>query len=269
MHSAATVICGAFVLHSSSTQPLRQTTAAAAMTATQCAAAIAPAQVLGVEAQHPPSRPLLSLRLPCGLRTAKPAACYRWTVATRASRDVELAMKFPNFLLQFVALPAVLPAAREPGHAGRAAITASMRRRTLFSMNSCATTLILMMLRDTAHVRILILMRGSNGNREAGSTATPEVHVWPRPLGLPAPHVPPYAVGIVLIVLLKAVRRPSRVMTHPFRSSRRSLVVEVVVAQALGYVLSPPGHCWTSWQLASTRDSSLPVLLSQLPHPRC
>lgn len=266
MHSAATVTCGAFVLRSSSTQPLHQITAAAAMTATQCAAAIARAQVPGVEAQHPPSRPLLSLHLPCGLRTAaKPAACYRWTVATRASRDVELAMKFPNFLLQLVALPA----AREPGHAGRVAITASMRRRTLFSMNSCATTLILMMLRDTAHVRILILMRGSNGNREAGSTATPEVHVWPRPLGLPAPHVPPYAVGIVLIVLLKAVRRPSRVMTHPFPSSRRSLVVEVVVAQALGYVLSPPGHCWTSWQLASTRDSSLPVLLSQLPHPRC
>lgn len=242
MHSAATVICGAFVLRSSSTQPLHQTTAVAAMTVTQCAAAIARARVPGVEAQHPPFRPLLSLRLPCGLRTAKPAACYRWTVATRASRDVELAMKFQNFLLQLGALPA----AREPGHAGRAAITASMRRRTLFSMNSCATILILMMLRDTAHVHILTLMRGSNGNREAGSTATPEVHAWPRPLGLPAPHVPPYAAGIVLIVLLKAVRRPSQVMTHPFPSLRRSLVVEAVVAQALGYVLSPPGHCWTN-----------------------
>lgn len=242
MHSAATVTCGAFVLRSSSTQPLRRTTAAAVMTATQCAAAIARARVPGVEAQHPPSRPLSSLHLLCGLRTAKPAACYRWTVATRASRDEGRATKFPNFLFQ----PAVLPAAREPGHAGHAAITVLTRRRTLFSMSSCAMTLILMTLRVTVHVRILTLMHGSNGNREAGSTATPAAHARPRPLRRPAPHVRPYAVGTVLTVLLKAVRCPSRVMTHPFLSSRRSLEVEAVVAQDLGCVLSPPGHCWTS-----------------------
>lgn len=242
MHSAATVICGAFVLRSSSTQPLHRTTAAAAMTATQCAAGIAQAQVLGVEAQHPPSRLLPSLHLLCGLRTAKPAACYRWTVATRASRDEGRATKFPNFLFQ----PVVLPAAREPGHEGHAAITASTRRRTLFSMSSCAMTLILMMLRVTAHVHILTLMRGSNGNREADSTATPAAHARPRPLGRLAPHVRPYAVGTALTVLLKAVLCPSRVMIHPFLSSRRSLAVEAVVAQAPGCVLSPPGHCWTS-----------------------
>lgn len=63
MHSAATVTCGAFVLRSSSTQPLHQTTAAAVMTATQCAAATARARVLGAGAQHPPSRPLPSLHL--------------------------------------------------------------------------------------------------------------------------------------------------------------------------------------------------------------
>lgn len=61
MHSAATVTCGAFVLRSSSTQPLHRTTAAAAMTATQCAAVIAQARVPGVEAQHPPFHPLPSL----------------------------------------------------------------------------------------------------------------------------------------------------------------------------------------------------------------
>lgn len=172
----------------------------------------------------------------------KPAACYRWTVATRALRGAERATKFRNFLLQ----PAALPAAREPGHAGLAAITASTRRRTLFSMSSCAMTLILMMHRVIAHVHILTLMRGSNGNREDGSTATLVVHARPRPLGRPALHVRPCGVGTALIVLLKAVRCPSRVMTHPFLSSRRSLAVEAVVAQALGCALSPPGHCWTS-----------------------
>lgn len=107
-------------------------------------------------------------------------------------------------------------------------------------------TLILMMLRVTAHVHILTVMRGSNGNREAGSTATPAAHVRPRPLGRPAPHVRPYAVGTALTALLKAVRYPSRVTTRPFLSSRRSLEVEAVVAQDLGCVLSPLGHCWTS-----------------------
>lgn len=265
MHSAATVTCGAFVLRSSSTQPLHRTTAAAAMTATQCAAAIVRARVPEVEVQHLPSHPLPSLHLLCDLRTAKPAAFFRWTVATRASRGAERATKFRNFLLQ----PAAPHAAREPGHAGRAAITASMRRRTLFSMSSCATTLILTMRHVTAHVRILTLMLGSNGNREAGSTVTRVGHARPRPLERPAPHARPYAAATALIVLLKVARCPSRVMTHPFLSSRRSLVVEAAAAQALGWALSPPGHCWTSWQPASTRDSSLPVLLSQLPHPRC
>lgn len=63
MHSAATVTCGAFVLRLSSTQPLHRTTAAAAMTVTQCAVAIARARVPEVEAQHPPSHPLPSLHL--------------------------------------------------------------------------------------------------------------------------------------------------------------------------------------------------------------
>lgn len=157
----------------------------------------------------------------------------------RALKGAEQATKFQNFLLQLAALPA----AREPGHAGRAAITASTKRRTLFSMSSCAMTLISMMHRVTAHVRILTLMHGSNGNREDGSTVTPVVHEQPRPLGWPALHVRHYAVGTALIVLLKAVRCPSRVMTHPFLSSRRSQAVEAVVAQALGCALSPPGHC--------------------------
>lgn len=235
------------------------------MTATQCAAATAQDRAPGVAAQHLPSRPHRSLRLLCGLRTARPAACCRWTVGMRASRAAVQVTKPPNFPLQ----PAALPAAREPGHAGHAATTASTRRRTHFSTSSCATTHISMMRHAIAHGRILTPTLVNSGNREAGSIATPVAHARPHPQGQSVLRVRPCVVVTALIVLLKAVHCRPQVMTRPFLSSRRSLAAEAVDARALGCASSPPGRCWTSWQSASTIDSSLPVSLSQSPPPRC